>query len=158
MSLLFALRKRPPFITRIKKTITRFAWIVLAVWGAYYFLWAQYLYTVTAYCDCPICINVAAYHDGRFASGKRVYWGGAAMDPSVPFNAVIELVPHWPQDWLATLVLLKGRRDFQVEDRGGKIKGRDIDLFIPDSLGGHETARQWGVRRMRIKLNGVLDR
>jgi len=63
-------------------------------------------------------------------------------------------VPLWPQDWGKVMTLLRGRRKFTVEDRGGKIKGKHIDLFIPDSMGGHQTARKWGVRRIRIKLNG----
>ena len=109
---------------------------------------------MTAYCNCPICINVKKYQDNQFASGRPIYWGGIAADPSIPFGSKVELAPHWPQDWLADQVILQGRRNFTVEDRGGKIKGRHIDLFIPDSLGAHSMARKWGVRRMRIKING----
>jgi len=109
---------------------------------------------VTAYCNCPICINIPKYHDSQFASGKKIYWGGIAADPSVRFGSKVELAPHWPQDWAAIAGLLKGRRNFRVEDRGGKIKGKHIDLFIPDSMGGHKTALRWGVRRMRLKING----
>ena len=111
---------------------------------------------MTAYCNCPICINVEKHRDGKFASGRPVYWGGAASDPGVSFGSKLELMPHLPQDWLAVFTALRGRRDFRVEDRGGKITGRHIDLFIPDDLGGHKTAIAWGVRRMRIKLNGIL--
>jgi len=109
---------------------------------------------ITAYCNCPICINVKKYHDGRFASGKKVYWGALAADPSIPFRTKVELMPLWPQDWAVIFTRLKGRRNFKVEDRGGKIKGKHIDLFIPDSLGGHKAARRWGARRMRLKING----
>lgn len=109
---------------------------------------------MTAYCNCPICINVKKYHDGRFASGKKVYWGGLAADAVLPIGTRVELVPHWPQDWGAVFHLLHRRRNFRVEDRGGKIKGKHIDLFIPDSFGGHKAALKWGVRRMRIKING----
>jgi len=110
---------------------------------------------VTAYCNCPICVNIKKYqHDDQFASGKRIYWGGIAADRSIPFKTKVELVPLWPQDWGTLTTLLKGRRKFVVEDRGGKIKGKHLDIFIPDSMGGHQTARRWGVRRMRIKLNG----
>ena len=94
------------------------------------------------------------YQTGHFASGKKVYWGGIAADPSVPFGTRIELEPHWPGDWAAVSRLLKGRRNFRVEDRGGKIKGKHLDVFIPASFGGHKTALRWGVRRMRIKING----
>lgn len=94
------------------------------------------------------------YQDNHFASGKEIYWGGIASDPQIPFGTTVELIPHWPQDWGAVYGLLQGRRDFTVEDRGGKIKDKHIDLFIPDFLGGHETAKNWGVRWMRIKVNG----
>lgn len=127
---------------------------MLAAYTAYYQLWGKHLYLVTAYCNCPICVNVPKYHDDEFASGRKIYWGGIAADPKVPFRTKVELIPQWPADWFAVLGLLKSRRNFVVEDRGGKIKGRHIDLFIPDSMGGHKTALKWGRRRMRIKING----
>lgn len=148
--------RRPFFLSRVKRGIFLYLLFVGLLWGTYYQLWGKYLYLVTAYCNCPICINVPKYHDGRFASRKKIYWGGAAADRAIPFGTQIELVPHWPGDWFAALGLLKGRRDFVVEDRGGKIKGKHIDLFIPDSMGGHKAALEWGARRMRLKINGKL--
>ncbi len=121
---------------------------------AYHQLWGRHLYLVTAYCDCPVCINVPAYRDGKFASGKKVYWGAAAADLAVPFGSDIELVPVSPVNVFTVKRILRGRTEFKTEDRGGKIKGRHIDIFIPDFLGGHQTALRWGVRKMRIKLNG----
>ena len=95
-----------------------------------------------------------SYQYGRCASGKRVQWGVSAADPKIRFGTKIEIVPFMPQDWLAVLGLLKGRRDFIVEDRGGKIKGKHIDLFFPNSLGGHKAAKAWGKRYLRLKKNG----
>ena len=129
---------------------------LLLLLGAYHFFWGQYVYTVTAYCNCPICINVAKHRDNHFASGKPIYWGGIAADPAVPFGTNIELIPHWPQDWFAVVTLLEGRRVFITEDRGGKIRGKHIDLFIPDSMGGHQSAKGWGKRHMRLKINNEL--
>lgn len=128
-------------------------WILLAL-VLYWSLWGSHLYRITAYCNCAICINVPKYQDGRFASGKKTYWGGVAGDPSVRFGSDVELVPFWLEDWKAVLKTLKGRKRFIVEDRGGKIKGKCIDIFIPKSRGGHKLARKWGVRYMRIKING----
>ena len=116
-------------------------------------MWERHAYIVTAYCNCPICINVKEYYDGKFASGKGAYWGGIAADPHVAFGTKVELVPLFPQDWFSVAVLLQGRRNFIVEDRGGKIKGKHVDLFIPDLLGGHQTAKLWGNRKMRLKIN-----
>lgn len=146
--------KRLSFIARVKRRIIFYLVLIAVGYGFYYVLWGQYVYTITAYCNCPVCINVPEYRDGKFASGRKLYWGAVAADPRVKFGSGVELIPHWPHDWIATLALLKGRRNFTVEDRGGLIKGRDIDVFIPDSMGGHKTARQWGVRRMRVKING----
>ena len=143
--------------SRLTSKLLAYGILVAFLWSLYYSLWGKHVYLVTAYCGCPICINVPKYQkDTQFASGKHVYWGGAAADPKVPFGTQIELVALWPQDWFAISATLKGRRDFVVEDRGGKIKGRHIDLFIPDSLGGHQTALNWGVRRMRLRMNGKL--
>ena len=141
-------------MVRLRRVIFMYAFVTLLGYSLYYIYWGRHLYTITAYCNCPICINVKKYHDGKFASGKSVYWGGVASDPSVPIGSRIEIVPHWPQDWKAVFAYLDGRRHFRVEDRGGKIKGKDIDVFIPNSMGGHKTARKWGVRHMRIRVNG----
>ena len=146
--------KKPPFVIRVKRAIILYAIFTFILYGVYYECWGKYVYKITAYCNCPICINIPKYRDDKFASGKKIYWGGVAADPKVKFGSNVELVPTWPQDWVATRNVLKSRRKFTVEDRGGLIKGRDIDVFIPDSMGGHKTARQWGVRRMRIKING----
>lgn len=144
------------FLKRLRRKIIRFALFIFIAWAAYQIFWARHLYTITAYCNCPICINIPEYYDDRFASGKKLYWGAVASDPSVPFGAKVELVPHSPRDLLDIFLLLRGRFHYRVEDRGGKIKGRDIDLYIPKSLGGHKKALRWGRRRMRIKINGRL--
>ena len=142
------------FSKRLKRTIFAYALFTFLAYTAYYEFWGKHVYLVTAYCNCPICINVPQYRDNKFASGKKLYWGAAAADSKVKFGSKIELVPLWPQDWFAEQKVLKGRNKFTVEDRGGKIKGKHIDLFIPDSMGGHKAALHWGARRMRLKING----
>ncbi len=140
--------------SRLKHKLILWAVLILLGCALYYHYWGKHLYIVTAYCNCPICINVQRYHDSHFANGKHIYWGGIAADPKVPFGTKVELVPLMPQDWLAVAALLKGRRDFVVEDRGGKIKGKHIDLFIPDTMGGHKAAKAWGKRLVRLRMNG----
>ena len=143
-------------LSRLRRRFINLLLLTLILWAGYQFFWARHFYVVTAYCNCPACIDVPEYQDGAFASGKKLYWGGAAADPAVPFGAKIELVPQTPRHFLDILFLLKGRAKFRVEDRGGKIKGRHIDLYIPQSLGGHKTAMKWGRKKMRIKINGRL--
>ena len=144
---------------RRKKTfsvITIILVLILAAvaWRAYDVLWLRHRYLITAYCDCPICINVPAFRDGKFASRRPVYWGGVAADKSIPFKSSVELVPVTLRDWFAVRSYLGDRRDFTVEDRGGKIYGRHIDIFFPQERGGHSAAVHWGARRMRVKING----
>ena len=87
---------------------------------------------------------------------SRVAGGRIELRVLLPPGADPHSFQSTPQDAAAVMTLLNGRFNFTAADRGGKIKGRHIDLFIPDKLGGHKTARKWGVRRMRIKLNGKL--
>lgn len=142
------------FLRRLKQRILGWSFLLLFVLVVYYVTWGRHLYLITAYCNCSVCINVKEYHDGRFASGKKVYWGGVAADRKVPFGTKIELVPLWPADFLVVNDILKNRKDFRVEDRGGLIRGKHIDLFIADDMGGHKTALKWGRRWMRIRMNG----
>lgn len=139
--------------------ITRIIFILVlfvCAWKVYDVFWLRHRYLITAYCDCPVCINIPEFRDGKFASRRPVCWGGVAADKSVPFGANVELVPFTVRDWLAVRNFLGDRRHFTVEDRGGKIRGRHLDIFFPQSMGGHETALHWGVRRMRVKINGRL--
>ncbi|OGW79756.1 MAG: hypothetical protein A3G33_01760 [Omnitrophica bacterium RIFCSPLOWO2_12_FULL_44_17] len=139
---------------RFKSKLAAFAVFCFLVYGLYYYLWGRYTFLVTAYCNCPICINVPEFYDGKFASGKKIYWGGIAADKKYKFGTQMELVPFFPQDSLAIFSILRGRRNFIVEDCGGKIRNRHIDLFIPDKFGGHQEAKEWGARWMRVKVNG----
>jgi len=148
--------KRRKKIFRVITKILLISILAMMVWKVYDVFWSRHCYLITAYCDCPICINVPEFRDGKFASRRPVYWGGVAADKSIPFGSSVELVPFTVWDWLAVRNFLGGRRNFTVEDRGGKIHSRHIDIFFPQSRGGHQTALRWGPRRMRVKINGQL--
>ncbi|MFZ5801537.1 MAG: 3D domain-containing protein [Candidatus Omnitrophota bacterium] len=146
--------ERPSLFERLKRALVRVLFLITFLLIVYYVYWGSHLYKITAYCDCPICVDIPEFRDGRFASGKKAYWGGVAADPSVRFGSRVELMPLWPSDWMAVFSHLKGRKRFTVEDRGGKIKGKDLDIYFPQSKGGHKAAKRWGVRYMRLKING----
>ena len=138
---------------KFKAKLLALSCLILFLAALYHELWGKHLYLVTAYCDCPICVNVPEFRDGKFASGRKTYWGGVAADPKIPFGTDVELVPFWPFDFWEITHVLKNRKEFVAEDRGGKIKGRHIDIFIPQSMGGHKTALRWGRQRMRLRFN-----
>lgn len=88
-------------------------------------------WTITAYCPCRKCCGPSAH--GITASGKRVAVGMCAADPSIPFG---------------TRLKVEGIGTFTVEDRGGAIRGRHIDIYLPT----HKSALAFGVRRAKVEV------
>lgn len=93
---------------------------------------------VTAYCPCRRCCG--RHSDGRTASGHRITANGGrfvAADTNVlPFGTRIS-VPGY-----------HGGATVEVLDRGGRIRGRRLDVFFPS----HATARQWGSRWLDVTV------
>ena len=89
------------------------------------------LFRVSAYCPCSICCGPNA--KGITASGKRAAVGMCAADPSIPFGTRLHV------DGLGVVT---------VEDRGGKIRGKRLDIYCET----HAAALRWGVRYLRIKV------
>lgn len=108
---------------------------------------------VTGYCNCGKCcgwerewiwFGTPVYSSGRLkgkpkavgrtSTGTWAKRGTIAADPKVfPMGTVLE-VPGY------------GRGT--VEDTGGAIKGRHVDLWFPS----HSEAKKWGVRELEIKI------
>lgn len=108
---------------------------------------------VTGYCNCGICcswerswlgLGPAVISKGPrkgqpktigvTASGTRAAHGTVAADTSVlPFG---------------TIIFIPGYGYGRVEDRGGKIVGSKLDLWYST----HEEARQWGRRRITVRV------
>lgn len=95
------------------------------------------LWEVTAYCSCEQCCS-RRFSDGKFASGRDVYFGGVAADERLPFGTHIEI--RTP---------VAGHREFIVEDRGSAIKGNRIDVWFPT----HQEALNFGRQKRWIKIN-----
>lgn len=110
------------------------------------------LIRVTGYCNCGKCCSWKrdmfgfgrpVYNYGPMkgrpkkigitASGSRAKHGTIAADPMVfPFGTHLEV----PGYGVGT-----------VEDIGGSIKGRHIDVWFPS----HEEARRWGSRWLKVR-------
>jgi 3D (Asp-Asp-Asp) domain-containing protein len=91
---------------------------------------------VTAYCGCEKCCG--KWSDGYFASGKKVYVGGVAIN-WLPFG---------------TKVLIDGK-EYTVEDRGAKsIFGskhnhkKAVDIYFES----HQEALNFGVKRLKVEI------
>lgn len=110
------------------------------------------IYTVTAYCPCKVCCG--RYADGITASGHKILPGDCfvAAPPEIPFGTWL-IVPGYNDGW-----------PVKVLDRGGVIKGKNLDVFFgvdPDSsrtCTPHERALEWGRQTLRItKLNYMKE-
>lgn len=108
---------------------------------------------VTGYCNCGICCSWERSwlglgpsvissgprkgqrkEVGVTASGTRAVRGTIAADTDVlPFG---------------TIVYVPGYGYGRVEDRGGKIKGRCLDLWYPS----HGDAQEWGRKRLNVRV------
>jgi 3D (Asp-Asp-Asp) domain-containing protein len=108
---------------------------------------------VTGYCNCGKCcgwerswfgFGEPVYNYGRFkgkpkkvgvtASGKTARHGTVAADPAV-FG-------------FGTRLEIPGYGIGVVEDIGGAIKGRHIDIWFPC----HAAAKRWGVKKLKVKV------
>jgi 3D (Asp-Asp-Asp) domain-containing protein len=99
--------------------------------------WQEYLgdFTVTFYDTCIDCCGKAPDHPayGITASGAKVRYGvTVAVDPSI--------IP------LGSYIYIEGLGYFVAQDTGGLVKGKVIDVYVPD----HQTGVDLGG-----KLTGV---
>ena len=85
-------------------------------------------YKITAYCGCAKCCGKT---DGITASGTHVT-AGRTIDapPEIPFGTKLMINGHI----------------YTVEDRGGAIKGKRIDIYFES----HEEAERFGVQYIEV--------
>lgn len=90
------------------------------------------VYKITAYCACKKCCGKT---DGITASGTKAKAGRTIAAPkNIPFGTKIMINGHI----------------YTVEDRGGAIKGKRIDIYFDT----HEEALKFGVKNIEIfKVN-----
>ena len=91
--------------------------------------------TATAYCQCAICVNVAAYRDGKTATMTDASKPGAAVDKlNIPLGSRLDIPGYGV--WIL------------ADDTGSAIKGDKIDVRFAD----HQVAKEWGVKRLKIRV------
>ena len=83
-------------------------------------------YLITHYCTCSMCCGKS---DGITASGKKARPGiTVAADPSIPFGAKLKI---------------GGKSGYVVEDRGGAIRGKYIDVLCSSHALALKKGRQY---------------
>lgn len=98
---------------------------------------------VTAY--SPDARSCGKWADGITASGASVWTNGmklvAADTRLLPFGSIVTIPGY------------DGGKPVPVLDRGGKIKGRRLDVLYPT----HNIARQWGVQHLEVTVWEYAD-
>lgn len=86
------------------------------------------IYTITAYCPCQKC---SEGWGRKTASGKTAKANHTIAAPkNIPFG---------------TILIIDGK-EYVVEDRGGAIKGKKLDMFFDT----HRETLNWGKKKMEV--------
>jgi len=105
----------------------------------------------TGYCSCKSCCNWKRNWFGRpvIASGprkgKRKEVGITANGTRAKSGTIAADTSVFP---FGTIMYIPGYGYGRVEDRGGAVKGKHIDLFFHT----HKKALQWGVQDHEVKV------
>lgn len=99
-------------------------------------------YEVTAYCPCEKCCGIWA-GIGSIKDGTRKTASGHIITENDKFCAAdTSILPF------KTKIDIPGYGICNVEDRGGAIKKKKLDLYFPT----HQEALNWGRRTIGIKI------
>lgn len=104
-------------------------------------LWSLGEFTLTAYCSCEACCGYWATVRPLDEEGNPIVYtaDGSVARQGVTVAADTDILPF------GTVLVIDGR-EYIVQDRGGKVKGKHIDVYFDN----HEDAREFGVKVMEI--------
>lgn len=100
-------------------------------------------FTLTAYCSCEKCCGEYALNRPTDENGNEIVKtaSGAIAKPNYTIAADTNVLPF------GTKIRINGHT-YEVQDRGGAIKGNRIDIYFAD----HESARKFGRQKKTIFL------
>lgn len=101
-----------------------------ALWEAGEMPPAWELYEATGYCSCRLCC------------GKWARWGLTASGRRPIEGVTVAAGPQWA---LGACLDIAGIGHRRVQDRGGAIRGRRVDLYYSRHLDARSWGRQWVV-------------
>lgn len=102
---------------------------------------------ITGYCKNSCCCGPWA-EKGVNSKDERVTASQHVIRPDDKFFAAPKNIPF------GTMIEVEGYGRFPVEDRGGAIVGNCIDLYFcdKDGVSGHQRAKNWGRKQMKITI------
>lgn len=104
-------------------------------------------YKLTSYCACEKCCGYWATIRPLDENGEPIVYtaSGAVARQGVTVAADTDILPFGT-------VLLIGGEEFTVQDVGGAVQGKHIDIYFED----HQAAREFGVRYETIYRGGGM--
>lgn len=104
-------------------------------------------YKLTSYCACEKCCGYWATIRPLDENGEPIVYtaSGAIARQGVTVAADTDILPFGT-------VLLIGGEEFTVQDVGGAVQGKHIDIYFED----HQAAREFGVRYETIYREGDM--
>ena len=104
-------------------------------------------YKLTSYCSCEKCCGYWATIRPLDENGEPIVYtaSGAIARQGVTVAADIDVLPFGT-------ILLIGGEEFTVQDVGGGVNGKHIDIYFED----HQAAREFGVRYETIYREGGM--
>ena len=117
----------------------------------------QVVVRVTGYCNCGTCCS---WRRSWFGLGRPVYVRGALKGKpkavgvtSTGTRARTGTIAADPKVFpFGTCLAVPGYGEGVVEDTGGAILGRHIDVWFPT----HAAARKWGTRTLKIDVKPTV--
>lgn len=103
-------------------------------------------FKITAYCPCEECCEQWAKNRPKDEKGNPIVYtaSGEIAQQGVTIAADTNIFPF------GTVLIIDGH-EYVVQDKGGAIKDKRIDIFFEN----HEDAVSFGVRNINIFMKGV---
>jgi len=104
-------------------------------------------FRITAYCSCGICCEQYADNRPLDENGNEIVYGAACieLEQGVSIAADTSLFPF------GTELIIDGHK-YIVQDRGGAIKGKRIDIYFSD----HQAAYDFGVKYKNVYIERTI--
>ena len=105
-------------------------------------------FKITAYCSCRECCGKYADNRPLDKNGNEIVYGAACIElkQGVSIAADTSLFPF------GTELVIDGHK-YIVQDRGGSIKGKHIDIYFSD----HQAANEFGVQYKNVYIERTTE-
>lgn len=105
-------------------------------------------FKITAYCSCRKCCGKYADNRPHDKDGNEIVYGAACIElkQGVSIAADTSLFPF------GTELVIDGHK-YIVQDRGGFIKGKRIDIYFSD----HQAANEFGVKYKNVYIERTTE-